>query len=200
MVTGTWLIVSLAVGYGLDQRYSNYQIAPVAVQKELAIQLADAAIQLPDQPLIWNVYVDEYTQIPTVETYFRTGRFLLPAGQPYFYADVSAWQADYPDLTPSQVAELVYQASGRWVDVAVVFADPDQGRLNGWMNNDYSRTVSDYMARTMATDAQWQLVGSIENLNYGKLLLYRNTMPEPNTYNTVLQEPLSIHPNPTNRL
>jgi hypothetical protein len=68
------------------------------------------------------------------------------------------------------------------------------------MNNDYSRTVSDYMARTMATDAQWQLVGSIENLNYGKLLLYRNTMPEPNTYNTVLQEPLSIHPNPTNRL
>lgn len=190
-----WVITAAVVIIMQRQQIIAYGDTPATLSKELAADLTTALRSSGSGNLVWNVYVDEYTNLPTLAAYYSTSTLYLPAGQSYFYADRYAWEADYPGQTATEIAELVYQASNRWVDVAFVFADPDQARLNGWMNNEYSRTVADYMARQLPNNLQWRLLGTVENAYFGKLLVYRNSQTEPSNYIMALTDPLSIHPN-----
>lgn len=190
------ILVIMAVVSLNQQRWRIMTLAnsSTSLEKQFNQQLADSLLTLPDTKIVWQGFFDEYSTIPTMELYYASGRLALPAGQPFFNSQITAWQADYPGLTKEQVAERVYAATSEWVDVAVVFIDPDQGRLNGWMLNDYSRHVADYMARTLPTDSNWEKVFTIESPYYSTLVGYRNLSPNSKNYALRLQNSPLLRP------
>jgi len=190
------LLVFVAAVSLAQQRWKIITLAgqTLSPEKYFNQQLVDGFAQVDDSSIVWQGYFDEYSTIPTMELYYATGQLALAAGQPFFNRQITAWQADYPGLTKEQVAERVYAGTGEWVDVAVVFIDPDQGRLNGWMLNDYSRQVADYMARTLPTDPQWEKVFTIESPFYSTLVGYRNLSPRSDNYEVRLRTPAIVRP------
>ncbi|EKD76440.1 MAG: hypothetical protein ACD_43C00110G0002 [uncultured bacterium] len=166
----------------------------ITPEKFMNQQIADGLNQAANEPIVWQAFFDEYSTIPTMELYFSTGKLALPAGQPYFNQHLTAWKVDYPGLTKEQVAERVYSATNKWVDVAVVFADPAKGIQSSWIDNEYSSYMVDYMSRTIQTDPHWQKIFTIQSGYSPDLYGYRNMQPTNNSYKLILDDNQLVKP------
>ena len=197
LVRLTSLVVIAALllgGYGVLE---NYQLAtqpsPEAQeQKALDVALAQALSKEGDQ-LVWNAYFDEYSWIPTMEAFYHSRKFSLPAGQDYFFSvHQSVFKGNYPGLMPDEVSPLIYDNTNRWVDIAVVFDDPTAA--DTLFNNEYSRTVARYIAQAVRNDPRWKQVFVVESSKYGTLAGYRNSAPQSSNYDLLLRGQVVVQP------
>ena len=170
------IIVSIFIGgrFAYNNYYHATHPSPDArQQKEFEVALAHL-LSKEERKIVWNAYFDEFTWVPTMETFYRYGKLPLPAGQSYFNAHKSAWQADYPNLTLAEINERIYSANNKWVDIALVMADPEKAETNNWMTNSYSRSVSKFMAEKIPNDFNWKRVFQLQSRKYGAVSGYRN--------------------------
>lgn len=146
--------------------------SPHAVSlKELDVALADELDRQGSQ-LVWNTYFDDRAWLPSLEAYYRTGHLPLPAGHDLFTLHETFWKAYYPGLGPEEVSRRVFERTCRWVDVAVVVADP--AAADRPMSNAITSEVARYLAQTIARDPRWQRIFTIDHAVFGKLVGYRN--------------------------
>jgi hypothetical protein len=155
-------------------------------QKALDLSLAQVLASHGDG-LVWNAYFDEYTWIPTVETYYRHGTLVLPAGQPFFHYFEEHWAHEYPGYTPEALARRIVDGNNRLVDIAVVFDDPGDADTNAWMTNPHSRAVSRMVAYAVRTNPSWEKVTTVQSSRYGRLAVYRNHLSHGAGYERALR-------------
>jgi hypothetical protein len=166
--------VNLA-GRSIDQAYTTALNPTPIDQDDKQFENALARIlQSENRPLVWNVYFAEFAWKPTMVSFLRSKILPLPAGQPFYNEHLTAWEADYPDLDPYEVADRIHIASTKWVDLAVVLSDPQQAVNAEWLANDYSRIVAAEMSTRLAQDDNWEKITEISSQQYGLVVLYRN--------------------------
>jgi hypothetical protein len=144
-------------------------------QKSLYVCLAEhLAAQKRD--VIWNCFFDEYSWIPAMEAFYRSGVLALPAGGDFFSVHQAYWNTYYPGLTPEEVSRQVYERTKRLVDVAVVFESEDA--VAGRFNNASSTTVARDVSQWVREDDRWRPIFVIESAIYGRLSGYLNSAPK----------------------
>ena len=179
------VLITVALLLGGKAAVQNYDLAthpPSGAQelKAFDIALAQELCQT-DKPVVWNAYFDEYAWIPSMEAFFRYGKFPLPVGQDKFFTiHESHWVGNYPNLTAEEMAEDAYKNTNKWVDIAVVFDDPAVADQH--FNNEYSGTVARYIAKTIREDKRWEKLFTIESKRYGILAGYSNKQPIEDNY------------------
>lgn len=151
-------------------------------------------LALAGDKIVWSSFFDESSWSVSMETFYRYHTLPLPAGQVYFNVHEMAWKSDYPDFSMAEVAEKVYNSSLRWVNVAVVLANPNEVQSNIFLDNPYSRYVAHYMSSRMASDNRWRKIFTVKSYHYGLLAGYLNTKPNPDNYEQVLMKNPAIHP------
>jgi len=179
--------------YNQQLLFASQPSEAVQQYKYLDIELGKA-LDAIGQPVVWNTYFDEYTPIPTMEAFYRSGKLHLPAGQVFFNAHETAWRADYPGLSAEQISQLVYAATRRYVDVAVVFSDPATAMSAPQLDNDVSRAVAQHMASSIRDDAGWTLVRTFDETPFGGLAVYKNSASNGAAYEAVLRDDGSVRP------
>ena len=175
----TWLgvlFMAASVLFGGRTVFRRYQQAnfpsyEYQEQKKLDIALAEALAQ-ERRGIVWNAYFDEYSEIPSMESFYRFKKLPLPAGPQFFTIHRVYWERFYPGLTPEQVSRRVYENTQKWVHVAVVFEDPSSAEKQ--FDNGYSREVAKYVAETIARDPNWKKIFTLQSSRYGPLTAYRN--------------------------
>ena len=166
--------MSLA-GKSMEQAYTRASNPTLLDQDDKHFENALAQIlQAENRPLVWNVYFAEFAWKPTMVSFLRSKILPLPAGQPFFNEHLTAWDADYPDLDPYEIADRIHIASNKWVDIAVVLSDPQQAMNAEWLANDYSRIVAAEMSTRLAQDYNWEKISEISSQQYGVVVVYRN--------------------------
>ena len=131
-------------------------------------------LQNENRPIVLNVYFAEYAWQPSMVSFYQTGTLPLPAGQLFFNQHLTAWEADYPGLDPYQIADRIYIASTKWVDIAVALAESQQAMQAEWLTNDYSRIVAAEMTERLGKDPNWEQVSELASQSYGPVVVYRN--------------------------
>jgi len=181
----TGIIIFMALLIGGRAALSTYLSAKQSSQKNQEQKNFDIALaqelSKEDGLLVWNAYFSEYSWIPTMEAFYRLGKFPLPAGQDYFFSvHESVFKGNYPGLTPEEVNPLIYDNANRWVDIAVVFRDP--ATANNSFNNEYSRIVAGYVSKKIQNDANWKFIFEVKSNKYGILAGYRNLAAQISNY------------------
>jgi hypothetical protein len=188
----------VALFLGSRAAYNHYYdathpSADVREQKEFEVALANL-LSNEGKKIVWNAYFDEYAWIPTMEAFYRFRQLPLPAGQSFFNTHKSAWQADYPDSALDKINERIYAASNKWVDIALVMADPETAETNSWMTNSYSRSVSKFIADKIPIDQNWERIFEIKSRKYGVIAGYRNRSTQGKGYPLVLRNDPKVRP------
>jgi len=122
---------------------------------------------------IWNAYFDEISWIPTMESFYRSGKWIMPAGQDYFFSKhVSVWKGNYPHLSSQEMAISSFKNTSKWVHLALVFQSPDSALSH--FKNKHSKAVAYYYSTHMPNDPQWKKITSISTERYGMIDAYKN--------------------------
>ena len=152
--------------------------------KKLSLELGKAIGDQGDR-IVWNGYFGQFAGQVSMESFYATGNLPLFAGEDEFFHDkihpMDMWKYTFPDMTPRQVAEDVYKRTGKLVDVAVVYADPNNIKPKYQsleLIGEYTREVARYMAKTIAADPRWKKIFVLEDTIYGPLAGYRNLNPD----------------------
>lgn len=192
--TAACLILLAAVMFAGKSINQNYIDAnhPSALDIDDKMFENSLSFVLQDQkfPVVWNVYFAEYAWKPSLVSFYRTGTLPLPAGQEFFNEHLTAWEADYPDLNPYQIADRIYTASTKWVDIAVTLAEPQQALQADWLTNDYSRIIASELTRRFAKDPVWEKVGVLVSKQYGTVVIYRNLKSNGSAYEQIFYDRL----------
>jgi hypothetical protein len=178
MTMAACLIIVVSVGFAGKFINHNHEMASNPSEqdrddKDFEDALAEILIA-EGRPVVWNVYFAEFAWKPTMVSFFQSKILPLPAGQMFFNEHLTAWQTDYPDLNPYEVANRIHLASTKWVDIAVTLSDPQQAMDASWLINDYSHIVAAEMSTRLAHDANWEKIAELSNLRYGNIIVYRN--------------------------
>jgi hypothetical protein len=186
-------IVTSALVLGGQIALQNYQVAIHASPQEQQLKSLDISLARElikeEKPVIWNAYFDVYSWIPSMEAFFRHGKFPLPAGEDNFFTiHESTWKGTFPNLTAEEMARKSYENTNKWVDVAVVFDNP--AAADKHFDGEYTRTVAHYIAQTINQDKRWIKTFTLESEFYGKLVGYRNSQAVKNNYQRRLKDTL----------
>ncbi len=188
---------SLFSGFKSVTGYQALAVHPSAeekARKAFDIQLAEKLSQQGDR-LVWTAYFDEYTMMPTMELFYRYGKFCIPTIPQGFFFTI--WGRElrliYPGLSPELVGQKVYLNVLRWVDIVVVFEDPSEAVRQ--FNNDYTRAVSYHVSKTVAEDDRWARIFELDSQPYGKLVGYRNkAIAGTNVFEKILKGQIQLAP------
>ncbi|MEP0783654.1 hypothetical protein NDI33_07900 [Trichocoleus sp. DQ-A1] len=174
------MLISVALLLGGRATLDNYSFAthPYPEAKELKaldVALAQELIRAGGS-VVWSSYFDEYTYIPSMETFYRYGKLPLPANK-LFTVHESYWSGFYPNLSANKLSERVYADTTQQVDIAVVFNDPGRAETNTWWQvkpSPKTRLVAKYVAEQIRNDPNWKQIFVLESPQYGTLAGYRN--------------------------
>jgi hypothetical protein len=189
-----WSCLRWATDPALDERFNQGWVThatPVARDhKAFDVTLA-GELSRQGSGLVWSPFFDETGPIHSLEAFYGHGNLILPAGPRYFSIHEAYWKGFYPGLSPSEIAERVYAAATRWVDIVVVLDDPtlaevSASRVNRHAANPCSRFVSQYVAARIATDPRWCRSFRVESRDYGAVAGYRNLDTQGRGYRAVL--------------
>jgi hypothetical protein len=173
------------LGYLKQEWQKSSNPSKEAVQaKLLQTQLADQLARM-GKKLVWNAYFDEISWIPSLDTFYRHKILPLPLGQDYVFSiHETVYRGNYPGMTGVQVNEKLLKNAKEWLDVAVVFDDPDDALK--YLPNELSQNASKYISQALKTSPYWHKEGTILTNKYGVLAIYKNNNARPDNYELVL--------------
>lgn len=200
---GTWLaigILAYSLYAGIQNNRDKYAGAwlPSAYQQQMKRFYVNMgqSIAAQGEHLIAMTYFDTMAPMPVAESYFRFGKFSLfptqQAGRTLLNDQNDAiWQQQYAGMSPTQVSNEIYDKVKKYVDVVMVFDDPD--RAKGRFRNEYGRTIALTVALNVRNDPQWRRIFIYDSPEYGPVAGYRNLSPEPGGFDwLVWQQSLSV--------
>jgi hypothetical protein len=186
-------VFSFVTAYGLHSLKTAFPPETVKELKAFDVAMGDIVAK-QNKALVWNEFFDERAWLPTMEAFYKTKKFCIPAGQLYFTIHESGWTSQYPNLTPQAVASKVINATNKLVELSVVFDDPE-AVTKSKLNNDYSKAVAAEVAREMRRNAQWKKLSTYDTKEFGRLGIYWNTKVDGNAFSTFIERKQNeLHP------
>lgn len=186
----TLIIISILLGSKAIIKNYQYSQNPNEKTKKTKLfeKLLAKEVAKQGDSTVWNIYFHEYTWIPTMEAFYNHQTLALPAGGRYFHAHKTAWLTDYSNLSPEEITTKIYDASKKWVKLAVVLKNPSDANKITILKNDYSVSIAKSFAEKIHKDSlNWQKVFILES-PWSDVLVegYLNQNYNPQAYDFIL--------------
>ena len=134
---------------------------------------------------MWLSVVNESFAAVSVESFYRNKKFLLPAGQDYFFSNhKTVFLGNFPNKNNIQIAESIMNNINKYVDIIIVHKEPNA--LKNYFNNDVSFFVSKKISLLIKSDSKWIFIKDILHPKYGKVSIYKNLLPLDNNFRDIL--------------
>lgn len=132
---------------------------------------------------VWSPFFAEWGVAPCVEAQVSFGQLPLYAGQRFFTHHRDLWRGEFKGMEIDGLKAYVYDLTCRWVEVAVVRADPQYRSFE--FTNEISEEVARHMAQTVASDPAWVKEFELDG-PFGPVAGYRNSRAPQGLYRQCL--------------
>ena len=134
--------------------------------------------------LVWLPAYDEHFTAPTLELFYNYEKFILPAGQDYFFSKhKTVFLGNYSNLDIDKIYDNINSNINNYVDILIIFKDPKSSIIH---DNRYSQEISKRLSEDIPKNKKWKFFGVIETKKYGLLNLYYNYGAKKDNYLNIL--------------
>lgn len=145
-------------------------------RKKFDIELADNISNYNQKNIVWLSVVDESFAAVSVESFYRNQKFILPAGQDFFFSNhKTVFLGNFPNKSNIQITKSIMNNINKYVDIIIVHKEPND--LKNYFNNDVSFFVSKKISLLVKSDSNWIFIKDILHPKYGKVSIYKNSLP-----------------------
>jgi len=145
-------------------------------KKKFDIELADNISNYNQKNIVWLSVVDESFAAVSVESFYRNKKFILPAGQDFFFSNhKTVFLGNFPNKSNIQITKSLMNNINKYVDIIIVHKEPND--LKNYFNNDVSFFVSKKISLLVKSDSNWTFIKDILHPKYGKVSIYKNSLP-----------------------
>jgi hypothetical protein len=154
-------------------------------KKKYDVELANNISNLYQKNIVWLSISDENFSAVSVESFYRNKKFILPAGQDFFFSNhKTVFLGNFPNKSNIQITKSVMNNINKYVDVIIVHKEP--GAVKNYFNNDVSFFLSKKISLLVKSDSKWIFIKDILHPKYGKLSIYKNSLPLDNNFRDIL--------------
>lgn len=154
-------------------------------KKIFDIELANNIANFNQKNIVWLSVVNESFAAVSVEFFYRNKKFILPAGQDFFFSNhKTVFLGNFPNMNNIQIAKSIMNNINKYVDVIIVHKEPND--LKNYFNNDVSFFVSKKISQLIKSDSKWIFIRDIPHPEHGKVSMYKNTLPLDNNFKDIL--------------
>lgn len=170
-VSTTMLATAVATSvfaYDTKRKVAAHPPAALQIQQKCNMALADLMVSTNASSF---TEFDDETVFPHMEVFFNRGRYCGWIAMFSKHEMYMKEMAMHKGKTVHQMSSNTYERTLKEVDLVAVFTNPEDAFRT--FNNQYSATVSNYMAKTLPNNPDWKFVGNVESL-HGRLSVYKN--------------------------
>jgi hypothetical protein len=154
-------------------------------KKFFDMELANNISNFNQKNIVWLSVVDESFAAVSVESFYRNKKFILPAGQDFFFSNhKTVFLGNFPNKSNIQITKSVMNNVNKYVDIIIVHKETNT--LKNYFNNDVSFFVSKKISLLVKSDSNWIFIKDILHPKYGKVSIYKNSLPLDNNFNDIL--------------
>jgi hypothetical protein len=172
LLVSTLAVCFLSTGAAVAQAYSRarYPDANAIALRDSQRALVAALVDIPRR--VWWQSFSEYDwgTVTAALTFYESGRY-QPTENRWFYNKKSYWDANFPNMSLSQLQAFILTQAEQHVELAIVLKDPDH--LPAGME-DYSFLIASSVAKHIHADAQWQHYRDVDTSAFAPLALFYN--------------------------
>jgi hypothetical protein len=154
-----------------------------AETKALQTKIADLVAGY-GKKVVWNAYFDEWSWIPSLDSFYRHKVLPLPLGQDYVFSiHESVYRGNFPGWSEQKIYAALEKNANEWVNIAVVFDNPDASQhiLPNLISQGAARHISEFVKNS----PNWKKVFEIHTAKYGLLAGYFNSNARLDNYDLV---------------
>lgn len=172
LLVSTLAICILGAGAAAARAYSRarYPDANAIALRDSQRALVAALVGIPKR--VWWQSFSEYDwgTVTAALTFYESGRY-QPTENRWFYNKKSYWDANFPNMSLSQLQAYILTQAEQHVELAIVLKDPDHKpeEMEG-----YSFLIASSVAKRIQADAQWQHYRDVDTSAFAPLALFYN--------------------------
>jgi hypothetical protein len=154
-------------------------------KKKFDIELADYISNYNQKNIVWLSVLEENFATISVESFYRNKKFILPAGQDFFFSNhKTVFLGNFPNKSNIQIADSVMNNINKYVNIIIIHKEPEA--INNYFDNDVSFFVSKKISQLVKSDSRWMFIEDILHPKYGRISAYKNSLPLNNNFRDIL--------------
>ncbi len=161
-------VATSALAYDSKRKVAAHPPPALQIQQKCNMALSDLMVSTKASSF---TEFDDETVFPHMEVFFNRGRYCGWVAMFSKHEMYMKEMAMHKGKTAQQMALGTYDKTLKEVDLVAVFTNPQDAFKK--FDNQYSATVSNYMAKTLPNNPDWKFVGNVESL-HGRLSVYKN--------------------------